>query len=746
MASVAKAYESRIRPHMAIQKTMVPMYSSLTGDRVSEPQQLNAQYWGQNLASPVLFWGATESILHEAREGSFFLEIGPHSALAGPLRDIFKASGGARQELSYASCLIRGQNQISSLLKAAGELFVAGVPIDFAAVNGRGKALTDLDPYPWECGKVDWRETRITREWRFRKHPHHELLGSRVVESTPLEPAWRNMLHINDVSWLWDHRIGGSTVFPCAGYIVMAGEAIWQITGNKKYRVRNLHMNKALTIDDHEKAEIVSSFRPVRSAGDDLATVWYQFSITSFRRGSWVKHCTGQARGEASPPPSRDIRGLPREVEPQPWYDNLKECGLEYGPRFRQFQHISAHPIQLSATASLEIDGSGDAVDPPTIDQCLQLVLVAMCNGLARKCRAVGMPVFIQEAFVGETGQKTLFLEATAAGTSLGTTAGSATAQYGAEVAVRIEGLEFKGLDEGPSEHGEPKLCSQLVWAPDVGVLQGHHLLSAPGPVIPSLNETYSPKKQFFDMCIIETARRIASLEPASWHLRKYQNWVTAKSAAILDSYGQAIHSKIGNLLGVPKQDWPGILVGLQSQIKATMPLTISFAELSLAVLENCVDIVTGNCSPLPILMENDGLTRLYNTGSHRIYEKFLKLLRHNRPDLNIIELGAGTGATTARALQCLHPPGGDRQYSRYLFTDISPSFFQSAKERFENHPAIEFAVLDISQPPTEQGIDAESFDLVIASNVCLLNSCPAEYCADIDGRFFMPHPVSKKH
>jgi SAM-dependent methyltransferase len=162
------------------------------------------------------------------------------------------------------------------------------------------------------------------------------------------------------------------------------------------------------------------------------------------------------------------------------------------------------------------------------------------------------------------------------------------------------------------------------------------------------------------------------------------------------------------------------------------MPLTISFAELSLAVLENCVDIVTGICSPLPILMENDGLTRLYNTGSHRIYEEFLKLLGHNWADLNIIELGAGTGATTARALQCLHPPGGDLQYSRYLFTDISPSFFQSARERFKNYPAIEFAVLDISQPPTKQGIEAESFDLVIASNVCLLDSCPAEYCADI--------------
>ncbi|KAJ5168895.1 uncharacterized protein N7482_004489 [Penicillium canariense] len=714
MVSIGKAYETHIRSYITTKHTMIPMFSSMTGQKISNPKQLDSQYWIQNLVSPVLFRGAAEFVMQDNIK-PFFLEIGPHSALAAPLRDIFQSLGDAEKEVSYASCLIRGQEQELSLLTAVGELFLAGLPIDLAAINGHGHVLTDFDPYPWEIGKAEWSESRITREWRFRKHAHHELLGSRVVESTPFEPSWRNMLHIDDVPWLWDHQIGGSTVFPCAGYIVMAGEAIRQITGCSKYCLRRLRMNKALTLDDREKAEVLSNFRLVRPT-EELGSGWYEFSVASFRRGSWVKHCTGEVRSEASSPASQDIRGLPRAVTPQLWYDNLKARGLEYGPRFRLLQNISAHPIQLSATANLEIEEIGYEVDAPTIDQCLQLVAVAMSNGLSRKCESVGFPVYIHEVFVGKTGPD-LFLEATATETPLGVTSGSATAQWGSEVTVKIDGVEFIGFDEGLSQGGD-QLCSNLVWAPDVDLLPEGHVLSPPEPAVAIANEPYGPRQQLFDMCIIETARRIASLEPASEHLHKYQQWMITKSAAILDSLNSALSPEDRSFLEVPRNDWSRILAALKWQIDEAMPLSKHFAELSLVVLENCVDIVRGKCQPLGLMMENQALSRLYNTGDSRNYEGFLELLGHSQPDLKIVEIGAGTGATTARALKCFHPNGCNRQYSRYLFTDISSAFFPSAKERFKEHDAIEFAVLDISQAPESQQIEHEGFDLVVASNV----------------------------
>ncbi|KAJ6044919.1 uncharacterized protein N7446_003115 [Penicillium canescens] len=727
MAPVVKAYESSIWSYIEVRPVMVPMYSTLTGARIVNPQELDALYWCRNISFPVLFWSAIESIVlgdHSDNPRHFFLEIGPHSALKGPLRDIFSTSAGAGQELLYASCVVRGQNRESSLLQAVGDLFLSGFPINFAAINGHGKILTDLDPYPWGAGRVVRCGGRTTRDWRFRENSHHELLGSQGVDSTPIEPAWRNLLHLDDVPWLAEHQIGGTIVFPSAAYIVMAGEAIRQITGCERYRVRNLRMSKALILDDHETTEIVSNFRPVRSNGENLGSGWYEFSIVGLRRGAWSTHCTGQARAEPVSRSPRDITSFPRNVESKLWYGHLKENGLEYGPHFRRLQQISAHPIQTSATASLLIDGdegavdAPSAVDAPTIDHCLQLALVALCNGLARKHNAVGLPIFIRDIFVGKTGSR-LLLQATETKTTAGTNSSSTIAQHGGEVAVAIDGLEFMALDESLDGDKDRKLCSHLVWAPDIDLLPRRHLLTTASSKEPLPSDTYSPEQQFFDMCIIETARLIGSLEPDSLHLGKYQRWVTTRSAAILGNDDPVVSAGIRPLLEVLREDWPRILDGLRREIGVASPLYDSLAELSLTILKSCVELVKGNCSPLTILMKEKALSRLYSVwSSSRTYEGFIKLLGHGRPDLHVLEIGAGTGATTAKVLECLHPPGSDPQYSRYLWTDISSDLLPSAEERFKHHRSVEFAVLDINQSPTAQGLDVESFDLVIASNV----------------------------
>lgn len=43
--------------------------------------------------------------------------------------------------------------------------------------------------------------------WRFRKHREHELLGQRVLESSDIEPAWKDFIKVGDVLWLGDHHV-----------------------------------------------------------------------------------------------------------------------------------------------------------------------------------------------------------------------------------------------------------------------------------------------------------------------------------------------------------------------------------------------------------------------------------------------------------------------------------------------------------------------------------------------------------
>jgi amino acid adenylation domain-containing protein len=79
---------------------------------------------------------------------------------------------------------------------------------------------------------------------------------------------------------------------------------------------------------------------------------------------------------------------------------------------------------------------------------------------------------------------------------------------------------------------------------------------------------------------------------------------------------------------------------------------------------------------------------------------------------LRVLEIGAGTGATTQAVLPCLNPQ------SRYTFTDSSSSFLNKAEKKFQAYPFMAYEILDIEKQPGSQGFENASFDLVIASNV----------------------------
>jgi acyl transferase domain-containing protein/SAM-dependent methyltransferase len=79
---------------------------------------------------------------------------------------------------------------------------------------------------------------------------------------------------------------------------------------------------------------------------------------------------------------------------------------------------------------------------------------------------------------------------------------------------------------------------------------------------------------------------------------------------------------------------------------------------------------------------------------------------------LRILEIGAGTGGTTAALLPALPP---DR--TLYQYTDVSELFLARAEERFKDYPFVSYGLLNAEQDPLAQGYSAHSFDIIIAAN-----------------------------
>jgi yersiniabactin nonribosomal peptide/polyketide synthase len=139
--------------------------------------------------------------------------------------------------------------------------------------------------------------------------------------------------------------------------------------------------------------------------------------------------------------------------------------------------------------------------------------------------------------------------------------------------------------------------------------------------------------------------------------------------------------------------------------------------------LDNCVaqhaDLLQGRLSPLAMLFEGGVARSLY--GEHPALASLNRraailacgLARHLGRPLDVLELGAGTAATTRVVVPALK-----EQLGCYTFTDISPLFLLDARGLLGDHSALRYMLLDINQPLDIPAHPEQGYDLVIASNV----------------------------
>ena len=80
---------------------------------------------------------------------------------------------------------------------------------------------------------------------------------------------------------------------------------------------------------------------------------------------------------------------------------------------------------------------------------------------------------------------------------------------------------------------------------------------------------------------------------------------------------------------------------------------------------------------------------------------------------LRILEVGAGTGGLTSHVLPLI-----ENDLHSYIFSDVSPAFFSGAMQKLAGFPGVEYKILDLEKPGTEQGFEAGAFDFVIGTNV----------------------------
>ncbi|KAK3688033.1 hypothetical protein B0T22DRAFT_425418 [Podospora appendiculata] len=725
MKELGPTYETLLSPYISSKAPLVPFFSTVTNEMIYEKGSVDAQYWRSNLESPVLFSTGVRALLEYQGPNNTLVEIGPHSALSGYVRQILKDFGA--ESVSYLPTLIRESDGSKALLTTAGHLFTQGLKIRFDAINPAGRVLTDLPSYPWNRDAKYWHESRIAREFRAIKFPHHELLGSRVVQGSQIEPSWRNLLQTDKVPWCRDHRLGRDIVFPATGYLSMAGEAMRQLSGAEAVSMRQVTVAAALILNS-DATETILSMSPHKLT-TALDSNWYEFSISSYNEtsASWTRHCFGQVKAADSSPPKlgQPIDTLPRKVDTEKWYKTLQNAGMNYGPHFRDLDGISAHPAHNTAVARLRLNASTQSTDndtehapfyyfhPTASDACLQLFTVAMAKGQARNFHTMAVPTYIEEAYFRNPGctPGQVTVEATVGSTENGGFVASCVAvnSVSEDILLRLDGVKVTPLDDDNNQTvQDPHAGARMHWKPDFNFQDFSQLL------VPTKNrvEAFHSLQSLVLLCCIDAHDRLAGIETPVEHLSKFGSWIRAHvSEASLNGYAHLDSAEVKDLFDLSSSQRVERMAAYHEIAKQTEHATIG--DMIWRVHSSMEAIFRGDTDALEILHCDDGLTKLYNLVNNAWdYGPFLRLLSHRSPRLRILEIGAGTGGTTEMVL------AGLTSFQSYTSTDISAGFFPAARERFRHVQGMQFKTLDISRDPLEQDFAPGSFDLIVAANV----------------------------
>jgi SAM-dependent methyltransferase len=715
MKGLASKYMTLVDEEVAAQgltrsEPRVPLYSSVFDEVVQVSMGLDAQYWASNLTSPVRFHPAVARRLRDQPQ-NIFLEIGPHATLAGPLRQICAET---RVPSTHVPTMLRSKNCVDSLLIALGQLYQNGVRPDFKALIPRGRVLTDFPAYSWDHSAQFWAESRISRDWRFRPHGHHAILGQRVLETSGLTPTWRVVLDLEDEPWLYDHKVRDDIVFPFAGYVAMAGEAVRQITGvDSGYSIRHAVAHTALVLSESKPVEVVTTLRPHKLTDSNNEADSYEFIISSYSGSTWIKHCEGRVKPKtkAIPAPPK-WEELPRKTSVSRWYDVMARVGLVYGPEFQGLTDLSAsavEPLAAGVITNPDSHQSGPFLfHPAAIDSALQLVVVAMTRLAARNFVQLAVPTLIEELDISRSASR---MEARA-WTSADAKEMGLDVLGDDEVVMRLRGARLAPLEDVQALTSTDRHAgARLEWYPDFEFMD-HHLLFAP----PVANvDGKRVLEELALLCLLDSADRVQNLHTDIPHFVKFREWLNREKYHAATGQHAVIEDSIRYTELSHEQRWEQIHDRMA--ILSKMPSVREVAKGLLRICENTEKLFAGEVETIEILTEDNVLTEIYNAVSYG-FASFVRMLAISKPTLRILEVGAGTGGTTELILRDLQLAGGNPCYSVYTFTDISAGFFPQARERFAYAPNMEYKTFDISTNPFDQGFEPESYDLILANNV----------------------------
>ncbi|KAH8806011.1 fatty acid synthase S-acetyltransferase [Xylogone sp. PMI_703] len=754
----------------------VEMFSSVTGKLIDKESLAKPDYWISNLVSQVLFSQSVQSMCTETttrramkmgdRDGllDVLVEIGPHSALQGPTRQIL-VSDNKSKDIRYLSMLSRDRPAVETALQLAGDLYCHGAKPDFRVINSYKKKdmLIDLPSYAWNHEHKYWFEGRTSKNYRFRKFPRHDLLGAPVADWNPLEPRWRNILRVAENPWLKDHKITGVVLYPAAASLIMAIEASRQLADPSRtisgFQLREIALHQALAVPENKDG--VETMLYMRPHGDNSfggSALWYEFHVCSYSEEyDWREHCRGliateyetqatDSLGKESEAEieARGIQELMKEAEGRcrkelgrkQMYDHYESIGMQYGPTFQSIYNIKYTANEALGTIKVPdikaIMPNGyyhkHVIHPITLDNLFQFLLPAVGRGIASLDEPI-IPTFIEELWVSasiSTKADYTFCsyasakwisarEARGWGVLMDETCELPQVILKNLVSKVVYSADFSTapLENQVSQGGRQIGSYNVEWKPDISFMSTDELIKLSGEIREMAPEEVMYDLELMGITFIREALEALDNGPAvelPSHYEKYVKWMREQARRF--EQNSMIHQKASGNKVIDREV-------LEKRVEEASV----DGKVMTRIGRKLIPILKQEADALELLVKDNLLDELYEkcVGSEALHQHlatYIDAATFKNPQMEILEIGAGTGAATRTILKALTDRGKHR-VARYMYTDISAGFFDKAKEKFQDWiEVMSYRTLNIEADPMEQGFEPNKYDMLVASNV----------------------------
>jgi malonyl CoA-acyl carrier protein transacylase len=769
MEIVADKYSSLVGLVEPKVQTTTEFHSSLRGTQI-DPSSATASYWVDNLTSPVLFSQAVESLCNArgsdgSRAVDILLEVGPHSALQGPIRQTLQSFEGSHRNIQVLPTLIRNEDEVLSMLRLSARIFTAGYRLDLRKVNfpdadsTAPKILTDLPRYQWNHNKKYWYDTRIKQEKIKFSAPRNDLLGSLIPECGLLEPQWKNELLVDDIPWLRDHKVQNVTVFPMAGYICMALEACkqqakWRNIPYDRIIFREVSVLLSLAIPESTSIELRLSLTPFDEGPRSPSDLWSKFKVSSWSsdRG-WQEHCRGlvasqlpqganavKGGGDLDSGLQNEIANLSRQaarcnddVNIDWLYGMCAYSGFEFGPIFQNItQAKSSIALGVYEGTAPHTVGcmpynceSDYTIHPVTLDLVFQGPSLFLTKD-DQAARGPYVPIGI-----GELGILTDVPRPAGASLRMYTRMKEQDRISWRSVfdclAVDLQkdpsrcGIWVKNFVEIPLQQDSQNAqiegkgrCLRTQWEPCVSHLDQSQCrrmlnLNPPRPsiieqlhILDQLGLHYM--EQALKKTVVESAKSPISKKLLGW-MQKLVRETPKQNSMVAEGLDMILRTVKG---------------GLVDNVSILSPA----AALICRVGENLPSIVQGEVDASSLVTQDGILDKYYQEWDspkrlHLLVAKYIAKSAHQNPHIRILQIGADTATLAFTVLNALESAvGAAARFARYEITSSGLELSDVAKAKLRPwERQVSFRKLDIQQAPATQGLDPESYDLALISS-----------------------------